>query len=237
MPHSRFFTHADLKEDHIIAIEDEEFHHLVKVMRVREGEEVELVNGRGFLANGLVNTIERHKALCLVKEVTFEPPSASGFIIAQALLKPASIELIVEKNTELGVKEIWLFPAEYSEKDSLSDNQLQRLHRHIISAVKQCGRLYLPTLRLFSSLDDVLSECSDLQKFFGDVDINATDLISLHIKTPIKNPICFIGPEKGFHKKEVDLLVKNSFLGVSLNKNILRAETASITASALFSFL
>lgn len=233
MPHYRFFVEKPLTLHEKVLIEESEYHHMTKVMRLKQGDEIELINGKGFLATAEIELLSKNSAECLIKDILFQEKPLKRFIIAQSILKAASLELIVEKNTELGVEALWIFPATYSEKDSLSKNQLERLYKHTLSAVKQCGRLYLPEIRCFDSLSEILSLCS-YDFLYGDVDPLAPTLLTT-IKESKNTPVFFIGPEQGFHEKEVSLLKKNHVKGVSLHSNILRAETASIAASVLLS--
>lgn len=121
---------------------EDDTHHMIKVMRVRPGDTVELVDGKGTLSTAkLLNNGELE-----IISTTFEerrPPC----ILAQALPKQNKLELIIEKATELGASEFWLFPGEQSERTALSDNHRRRLDQLLISAMKQCGTLYLPTIK------------------------------------------------------------------------------------------
>lgn len=233
MPSYRFFLDSSLETGNKLQFKEDEYKHIVKVMRLLEGDTLEIVNGKGGLAHAIIVEITKHLVTCQIRSVHQEHEHRPKFIIAQSLLKPASLELICEKNTELGVMELWFFPAENSDKQDLSHNQLERLRRHLISAVKQSGRLFLPNLKLFSSLDEVLSQKS-YQFLFGDLSSKAPALHQL--LDPKITPVFFIGPEKGFTKGELALLSSQA-KGVSLGLYTLRAETASIAASSLLGVL
>lgn len=233
MPHYRFFIDIPLQQQKECFLEGSEYHHMAKVMRLRVGDEIELVNGTGYLANATLVHLEKQHAVCLIKKALFEQPQKNPFIIAQAILKGSSLELIVEKNTELGAHSIWIFPAIYSEKKVVSEHPLERLRKHTLSALKQCGRLYLPEIRLFSSLTEVLKR-PEIEVLYGDLSPSALPL-SKTIRDPNKTTVFVVGPEQGFHETELTLLRDHGAQGVSLHKNILRAETASIAASACLS--
>jgi 16S rRNA (uracil1498-N3)-methyltransferase len=195
-------------------------------MRVRIGEEVELVNGRGSLATATVLAITKHNASLAVLSTTLTPLPEPKCILAIPLMRLPKLELIIEKCTELGADAFWLYPAHHSEKDDLSPNQFERLTHIAISAMKQCGRLDLPPIKIHSHFQDLFGK--PYKYLFGDTRPDAP-------KFTAEEKIVFItGPEKGFSEKEVNLLEKSA-LGVRLNKNILRAETAPIAATCLFS--
>lgn len=234
MPHHRFFSDQPLELHSQIQLSDEEMHHLVHVMRSREGDLVEIINGKGFLALAKIASISKKEVSCFIEKLDHTPKKPCGFIIAQSLLKPNSLELVIEKATELGADEIWLFPGAQSEKKELSENQQTRLTKHLLSAMKQCGRLYLPPLRYFKNLEALLKEASG-SFFYGDVSPSAPLFLQALRETKPNQAVFIVGCEKGFHKKEEDLLNKHRAKGVSLHSNILRAETAPIAASALLS--
>jgi 16S rRNA (uracil1498-N3)-methyltransferase len=233
MPSYRFFLDSPFQLGHQLQFLEDEYKHIVKVMRLFAGDTLEIVNGKGFLCQAKIVEISKHVVTCQIQTLHKESEHQPRFIIAQSLLKPASLELICEKNTELGVMELWFFPAQHSDKQDISHNQLERLHRHLISALKQSGRLFLPSLRIFSSLEDALSQ-KNYQFLFGDLSDQAIQFQSAlnHHLTPV----FFIGPEKGFSAKELKILHQYA-KGVSLGHHTLRAETASIAASSLLGIL
>lgn len=229
MPADRFFLAAPLKNT--LTLEGEEFHHLAKVMRVRLEETIEIVNGQGEFAEAEVASL--NKKSCELKILSHKkvPPPEQNIILALALTRLASLEWTLEKATELGATEIWLFPSERSEKKELSPSQLHRLETILINALKQCGRLYLPKIVQRPSLDKWPQPSGSL--FFGD----------FSTQTPLKGPFektvtFFIGPEKGFSPAET-LLLREKFKAhpICLHENILRAETAAITILSQFSLL
>lgn len=232
MPAERYFIKHLLKPQESFIINGSEFHHLAKVMRTREGEEVELVNGQGELAKATVQKLTKDSATVLISQSIHEEPSSTKVILAQAIPKPNRLEFILEKGTELGVDEFWLFPGQYSVKSDFSFNQLERMQTLVISAMKQCGRLFLPRLEIKPPIDKWPSFLSSA--FFGDVEKEAPLFSNAWHQAPLVSPIIFItGPESGFSDKEVGLLRSKSAIGVKLHHNILRADTASLAAVSL----
>ncbi len=224
MPADRFFTSQPLKST--LTLEGEEFHHLSKVMRVRIGETLEIVNGQGELAEAQL--ISSDKNSCQLKIIAHQtaPLPSHSLILALALTRPSSLEWTLEKGTELGVTEFWIFHGERSEKKEIAN--IQRLETIMINALKQCGRLYLPKIVLKPPLDQWEPPSGSL--FFGDISPQAPLL-----KGPFeKTVLFFIGPEKGFSSEETELLMKFKAHPISLHTNILRAETAAIAALSQF---
>lgn len=232
MPTERYFIDEAITLNQNISLKGSEFHHLSRVMRGHCGDELELVNGKGILARGIVEKLTKEHAEISIKDIFQEQENAAKIILAQALPKTNRLDFILEKGTELGVDEFWLFPGELSIKKDFSENQKERAHTITIAAMKQCGRLSLPRIKILP----VLSKWPDLAgvNFFGDLDPKAPVLLGLCKPELLKGPISFfVGPESGWHINEVKLLKEKGAVGVKLHQNILRTDTASLVAISL----
>jgi 16S rRNA (uracil1498-N3)-methyltransferase len=197
-------------------------------MRVRVGETVELVNGKGALATAKVHSLEKKRAGLTIQESTSQFPSLPQILLGIPYLRPSKLEWILEKGTELGADSFLLYPAESSEKRDLSESQLERLQNLLVSAMKQSGRLFLPHLELLSSFSELLQR--EAKILFGDTRKGAAPF------DEVPFPVLFItGPESGFSEEEQTLLEQKG-TGVQLNLNILRAETAPIAAISLLAW-
>lgn len=229
MPIDRFYVEASLQKGQTQIISGSEFDHM-RVMRIEEGDSVELVNGKGLLATAHITQIQKKQALVDIESIETSSQKVPSLILALSHIRLAKLEWVIEKGTELGVDAFWLFPAEGSEKDSFSENQRDRLKFICISALKQSGRLFLPEIKEFLSIKALPNFEGRL--FFGDVHTNASSIIEM---LPHDEDFLFyIGPEKGFSEKETTYLIQEKkATGVKLSENILRAETAAIAACAI----
>ncbi|MDR3623749.1 MAG: RsmE family RNA methyltransferase [Chlamydiales bacterium] len=225
MPHERFFYPHEMQEGDIISLPPEEEKHM-SVMRIRPGDSVELVNGCGFLGAATLLSSSKKNISLKITKVDFEKESSPKLIIAQSLPRANRLDFILEKGTELGMHELWLFPGEFSEKKEIGENLLQRMKSITIAALKQCGRLYLPNIRIMPSLSswDVSELPSSL--FFGDTSKDAKPFINYW--KDYNDLIFFVGPEKGFSANEIECLLKMHAKGVKLHESILRTDTASL---------
>ncbi len=231
MPHDRFFVDLPFSKNQTVALEREEAHHLARVMRKKTGDSVELVNGKNQLAHAQIETVLKNSVELNISSVS-EGAKKNRVVLAQAYLRPSSLEWLIEKATELGCTEFWLFPAERSEKKSLTETQLARLKQITISAMKQCGRLDLPEIVFHAYLDGLPSFHGTL--LFGDLSKAAPSILDFSKKETPK--LLFIGPEGGFTEKELLFLEKErTAQGVRLHENTLRAETAAVVGIALLS--
>lgn len=229
MPAERFYINdPSLTVNKLVFLEKEEFHHLVHVMRLRAGETVELMNGMGSLAEALIQSIEKQRATLQIQSLHTESPPHYQLILAQALPRLPKLEYILEKSVELGVSDLWLFPGILSEKKELSSSQMERTHHIIVSAMKQCGRLFLPRFRLCSEILSWTADGIPSAAFFGDTDPSSPPFLEYLLSLSSSSLFMAIGPEKGFHEKEILYMKKNLHLkGVKLHENILRTETAA----------
>lgn len=231
MPQNRFFldTYFSLENQALLDHVDE-IHHF-KVMRIREQETIELVNGKNQLAKARVLSIHKNAIQLAIESVIETPPPSFSLILCQAICRPNRLDTIIEKATELGAIEIWLFPGELSEKKELSRAQITRLVHLTVSAMKQSGRTALPKI----IVKPVLSQWnkSDLlhPAYFGDVDPKSPPF-SIDRKG-VKGALFFVGPEAGFTPKEEQTLVTMGARGVKLSEYILRTDTAAIAALSM----
>lgn len=232
MPAERYFVLSPLNEGETISLKDAEFHHLARVMRSRKGEQVELVNGRGALAEAVIQEIAKDHACLYIKQVQTTKPREQQIILAQALPKLNRLDFILEKGTELGVDEFWLFPGDRSVKKDVNAHQMERMNTLIVSAMKQCGRLFVPKIILKPELKKW--PALEGRAFFGDINPDASLFSAQWKATPAKSSVVFfIGPESGFSDKETETLMQKGAFGVKLHQNILRTDTAPLMALSL----
>lgn len=222
MPKNRFFIDRPFHEGALLDLSSEA-HHL-KVMRLGASDEVEVVNGRNQLAHACLESNSMAKVIS-VEEIA--PPFP--IIICQAMPRPNKLDFIVEKSTELGATEIWLFPADHSEKRSLSDTQIIRLKNISIAAMKQCGRYDLPIIKIMPHLD-AWGDFRD-PAYFGDLSDDSLPFLSVLEKR--EKLFCIIGPESGWSDHERLLLKQKGAVGVKFHKFTLRTETSSLAALSI----
>jgi 16S rRNA (uracil1498-N3)-methyltransferase len=231
MPSERYY-YDDKFTDHYVVLQDQEFHHLTHVIRSKKGESVELVNGRGELACAIIEKLDKKQALLKINEVISKPLPQNQVVLVQAIPRMNRLDFILEKGTELGMTQIWLFASDKSERKALTDHQLERMRFVTIAAMKQCGRLYLPEMKIYDSLDEI--PIKSMPAFFGDTNPHAPLFRQVWNKKAEDSDIAFyIGPESGFTDKEINFLHQNGASGVKLHSNILRTDTAALAALAI----
>jgi 16S rRNA (uracil1498-N3)-methyltransferase len=219
MPHDRFYVDSAFHPKEQIDLHEEARH--LKVMRIRPGEEIELINGRNQIAKALVINSQTAEILSIESKAPLFP-----IILCQAIPRLNRLDTIIEKGTELGLTELWLFPGKLSEKKNVP---LERAKKIAISAMKQCGRLDLPKIEI----KPPIGQWGELpySAYFGDISENAPPFLSLLEKN---EGVCFVvGPEAGFTPEEETQLKKIGVRGVKLHPWILRTDTAPLAALSL----
>src|SRR6185436_7064619 len=102
MPANRFFFDGPLKVSQTVRLEGPEEHHLRHVMRAKVGDALELVDGRGSLAKGQLVEFEKRACVVRITACECEPAPQRRLNLVIPLMRPAKLEWVIEKGTELG---------------------------------------------------------------------------------------------------------------------------------------
>ena len=231
MTQLRFFVDVErFLEQDLVSLEEKEFHHARDVVRVGVGESINLINGKGGLATGIIEDIGRRSCTIRVFSVQQEQPRPAQLMIGLSLLRPGHLDFAVEKGTELGIDRFVIFPSHKSEKHGPSTSMERRLQAIAIAATKQSGRLFSPEICIASSLHDALALLPP-PRLWADL---ADDAISLQRALDNLSPAApcslLIGPESGWSTDEKTMLRRES-VPVRLHHLVLRAETAAIVGA------
>ncbi len=219
-----------------IVLDPVESHHLIHVLRLKIGSEIELFDGRGNRASAVVAEIRKKEALVDVREVRCCAPLKPALILGVSIARGSRFDLVVEKCTELGADHIAAVQFDRTVKLGKGES-LERYRRIAVSAVKQCGRDRLPILSGPAPLDRTIG---DLEQLYPDAlrlyghpgpDAAAIAQLSPDIDQPI---LCMVGPEGGYTEQELSLLADRGFRPVRIGPHVLRTETAAMAFAALF---
>jgi len=231
MPAERYFIPEIFLPNRPLFIEGQEFHHLIHVMRAKQHDTIELVNGKGDLATATIQQLEKKRAVCDLNEIMHVPKAKFEIVLAQAIPKMNRLDFILEKGTELGMTQLWLFPSQRGERKALTEHQLERMQGLTIAAMKQCGSLYLPLIQCKPVLEQWQKEWMIYPSFYGDVDPKAPSCKQKFKEQSLSNGIIFfIGPESGLTDQEEASLKNLQAQGVKLHPHILRTDTAALAA-------
>ena len=106
MPENRFYIDQELARDKQVSITGTECHHLTHVMRQGVGDDVELINGRGVVAEARIETIEKNCVILNITNFYEEEKNDFEVILAQAIPRISRLDIIVEKGCELGMTKL-----------------------------------------------------------------------------------------------------------------------------------
>ncbi len=227
----RFFVDAVTD---LTVIEGEEFTHAVSVLRIKQGENIYVCDNAGNQYLAIVQEIKKKNLIAKIIERTpNECEAQTEVTLVCGYLKGDKTELVVQKATELGVKNIVIFSSEFSSA-YINDNKLNRLKRVAVEACKQCGRSKVPTIEYAERLDLALDKCQNVDnKLFACEFANKNEVSFNCLKG---NTAIVVGSEGGFSEKEYKTALEKGFSTVYLGKRILRAETASISLLSIIMF-
>lgn len=216
-------------EGNQVMINDEEQQHIVKVLRMKDGEEIHVTDGKGNLAAGTL-MIEGKRAHMKVTEIKHQLPGFSPKLhIAIAPTKNIDrIEFFVEKAVEMGISEITLLQTEKTERKNVN---IDKLRKQAVSASKQSLRFHFPVINDLVKIQDFLKNTDPSNTFVAHCheNLERTDLKQI----PALESLTFlIGPEGDFSEKEISSLSEKNIRAVSLGQQRLRTETAGIFVAA-----
>ncbi|MDA3911972.1 MAG: RsmE family RNA methyltransferase [Bacteroidales bacterium] len=214
----------------IISLDQNESHHIAKVMRMQPGDSIYVVDGKGSQFAAKIQGIAKAGVQIAVETcVKFEKTPESLLHIAIAPTKNISrFEWFLEKVTEIGVAEITPLLCENSERKHIKPERLEKI---IVAAMKQSKRLYKPVLHDLQSIENVFN-ISELEKFIAYCeDIPDEQLIS-HLN-PKRKTIVLIGPEGDFSDTELKTAIQSGYKPVALGNYRLRTETAGVVVSQI----
>lgn len=212
-----------------VVIADEEQQHIVKVLRLQDGDQISVTDGAGNVAHGRL-TLEGKKAGLSVQKLEENLPGFSPKLhIAIAPTKSIDrIEFFVEKATEMGVMEITLLQTEKTERKNVN---IEKLRKQVIAASKQSLRTHFPIVNDVTRFSEFIKITNPEETFVAHChdDLERTVLNDI----PVAENITFlIGPEGDFSEKEIGLLAEQRILAVSLGTQRLRTETAGVFIAA-----
>ncbi len=232
----RFFVCPEQITGACIALTGAEAHHVRSVLRLRTGQVVEFFDGTGTIYHTEILLIQSNlikaKIVHRYVEKIMDP---FPLTLAQAVLKGRKMDLIIQKATELGVATLLPVFSRYCEPGKNINNRMARWQRIVIEGCKQCGRAIPMQIAPIIQLEDIIAAdygypvcCWEKEK--------QSILMPGYLTTP-GSVLMLIGPEGGFHKEEMEWILRNNFQIISLGLHILRAETAALAAVSIMKYL
>ncbi len=252
----RIFLPSVVLKENQISITGEKAHYLVSVLRCQKGEDLTIIDGEG-------NCLETSLTKCDKKEVIAQVIEKSpcnleshlDIILVQGMLKGEKMDMVIQKTTELGVKEI--IPVITERSQIRETRKIGRWRKIAEEASRQSGRSVVPFVHEPVEFREFLSGVESDRYgdpgtlkgeevkgfiFWEETGLSLNEAKKRMSVSPFPpfavSPVhLLIGPEGGFTKEEVNLAEEKGLLVISLGRRILRAETAAVSAVALVQFL
>lgn len=231
-----FYT-PDLKfGDNVYILNEEESKHCSRVLRLKKGDQINLVDGTGgfYLAEIIEDHPKKTKLNIVSKKKDFNKVEHYLHIAVAPTKNIDRVEWFLEKATEIGIQEITPIICEHSERKEVKKERLEKI---MVSAMKQSLKAYLPKL----------NEAQTFKSFIENNKKTINRYIAHCIPTEKKeisdsfqknqNYLILIGPEGDFSDKEVQIALENGFVPITLGKSRLRTETAALQACFEINYL
>lgn len=204
-------------------LEGAEAHH-ARVLRVREGEEIEIFDGRGGAWIAVARALPEIE---IVRPIGIERESPLALHLAMAIIQLEKFELVLQKATELGVRSIIPLVTDRIElRAERYRGKSERWDKIVFEAVKQSGRARIPVIESPATLAELAPRAGT--KILFDADAEASPR-----PARVEEATLFVGPEGGWSDEEIRIAREANFLFARLGPRRLRAETAAIVATAL----
>ena len=236
----QLFYNPDITPNAYCPLDPEESRHAVRVLRMCEGDELHVTDGKGNLYRCQI--VEANDKACVVNVIAQEfSIFNSQFLIHLAVAptkNPSRMEWLVEKAVEIGVGEITLLQCDHSERSFLKTDRLEKL---AVSAMKQSLHTVLPKInpavKLSDWLNSQLSTLNSQLKFIAHCEADKPRTPLAAALKPGKDVVVLIGPEGDFSAEEIALALACGFQPVSLGPSRLRTETAALYAVVAFNLI
>jgi 16S rRNA (uracil1498-N3)-methyltransferase len=209
-----------------IVLEDEEFHHAVKVMRHTQGDVLYITDGAGNIYSGVIECIEKNRLIAKVNDAKhFENKSSNIWFCFPRLKNPDRFEFALEKCVELGITNFLIFD---SIRSVAKGGKAERWNKILLAAMKQSIRTYMPKLEFVGPLKKIAELSGEKIVLEQETDKNISGNIT---KDEKQNYYFIFGPEGGLTPDELNMFDKDS--QYSLSNARLRSETAIISAAVI----
>ena len=214
---------------------EEEANHATRVLRLKAGDELMLMDGKGaFFRAELTLAANHHCGYRILEKIVQQPQWEGRVHLAMAPTKMNErTEWLCEKATEVGIDELSFLNCQFSERRNL---KTERIVKIVVSAFKQSRKAWMPVVNELTTFDQFIDTHSKGYRFIAHcyeeipkVDLYAT-LCQCDIPPHERDITVLIGPEGDFSVDEVQYAISKGFTSISLGAARLRTETAALVA-------
>ena len=228
------FYAEDLSTQQVI-LNKEESNHAVHVLRLRTGEAITIIDGKGTMAKAVVtnNNLKACEVQILECYKNYEPRPYYLHIAIAPTKNIDRFEWFLEKATEIGIDEITPLLCKHSERKEI---KTERLNKLIVSACKQSIKASFPILNELISFNDFIKKDFDGIKTIAHCREGEKQSLKYSLQ-PKQNVLILIGPEGDFDEAEIKKSTEHKFIQISLGTSRLRTETAGLVACENIAFI
>ena len=230
MKEERFFYDPEVSGE----LPKEEAHHALKVLRLGDGDEIRLMDGKGTFYRATITAATGHRLLYQIDEAEPQEPAWKGHLhLAMAPTKLMDrVEWFAEKATEIGFDELSFLDCQFSERRVVKEERIDKI---LISAMKQSHKAWKPKLNGMTRFKDFINQDREGDKFIchcyeeSDIGDGEKPLLFDVLREGVPTTV-LIGPEGDFSIEEVKYALQNGYKSVILGRSRLRTETAALVA-------
>jgi len=228
---ARRFYSSEKSNSSFIEIALDELYHLKKVLRKKQGDSIEIFNGIGSLFSGKIESINKSKAIVRITKETRKERPPVNIIIAPSLLKKKTMNLMIEKLTEMGTDEIQ--PIVFARTEAVySDSLMNKWEKLAIESLKVNNNLWTTKINPPCSVEKLISNSSEIKnRILLDIEGDTTVFKSN------EQFLCVIGPPGDYTQEEKKLFKGAGFIPININKSIMKVETAAFSIVSILKYL
>jgi len=230
----RLYFSDKIESDLLSHLTKKQTHYVKDVMRLKIGDKLSIFNNQGEWC-AIIESYEKSGAKIKIMEKARDKDNEKNIWLAFSPIKQNPLNFLIQKGTELGVKK---FTPILSERTVVREINIERIKKIIIEASEQSNRVSIPEINKPKLLKDFLSQFPIKGSLiFCDINSNKNNLKNILDKN-VDGPICIlIGPEGDFSENERKAIIDlNQTCSISLAKNILKAETAALSAITIVNY-
>lgn len=214
---------------------EEEAQHCIRVLRLTNGDEIKLTDGKGYFYRAEISAATNKRCLVSILETHFQEPLWQGHLhIGIAPTKNMDRnEWFAEKATEIGIDELSFLHCRYSERKVIKTERIEKI---LVSAIKQSLKARLPKLNEMTDFNAFIGKEFKGQKFIAHCYEGEKPLLK-EVFRKGEDALVLVGPEGDFSEEEVKRALEQGFTPISLGQSRLRTETAALVACHTLSLM
>jgi len=230
MSNIRLFFKESLSLNLVSKLDKSQSHYISKVMRIKENEIFSLFNSSGEWEAKILNITKSIVEFEITNQIR-QKENQKELWLAFSPIKSNYFNFMIQKATELGITK---FVPIIFERTVVRKLNKERLEKVIIEATEQSNRINIPSLEDLTNLEDFLKS-NEMNLIFTDLN---SDNKKVDLEKLTNKPVCIVvGPEGDFSENERGKILSfKDVQAIKINENILRSETAVISAISIINY-